>query len=87
LRLDPCLPSDWDHVTIVYTYRSTPYTIELHNPQGVHRGVVAVSVDGAPVPDGVIQLRDDQRAHTVVVELGLAAIAAEKVEEQIVESR
>ena len=87
LRLDPCIPAHWDRVTIDYTYRSTRYHIEVRNPNGVNRGVTALSVDGVPAGDDVIALTDDEQQHEVVVEMGaVRAGAPEMVEEQRVES-
>jgi cyclic beta-1,2-glucan synthetase len=40
------------------------------NPERLNRGVRQVSLDGQPLPDGLIPLVDDGREHQVQVLLG-----------------
>jgi cellobiose phosphorylase len=68
--MNPCIPPTWDGFTIEYIYQSATYTIEVRNPTHVQRGVKSVTLDGAAVADGAVQLRDDGAHHTVVVEMG-----------------
>ena len=70
LTMNPCIPPTWDGFTIEYIYQSATYTIEVRNPTHVQRGVKSVTLDGAAVADGAVQLRDDGAHHTVVVEMG-----------------
>jgi hypothetical protein len=44
--------------------------VRVENPAGAGRGVRSVTVDGQPVPDGAVPLRDDGRVHDVQVVLG-----------------
>jgi cellobiose phosphorylase len=68
--MNPCIPAVWDGFTIEYVYKSATYSIEVRNPSHVERGVKSVTVDGASVADGVIQLIDDAAHHAAVVEMG-----------------
>jgi cyclic beta-1,2-glucan synthetase len=68
--MNPCIPPAWDGFTIEYTYGTTTYVIEVRNPSHVEHGVKRVRIDGADVPDGVIQLKDDGARHNVDVEMG-----------------
>ena len=70
LRLDPCIPSAWPGFTLDYRYGASSYAIDVRNPEGVSRGVTAVTVDGTGAADGVIALVDDGAPHTVIVTLG-----------------
>ena len=70
LRLAPVLPRHWPVVRLSYRYKNTRYAIEIANPDGVSRGVVSVSLDETPLPDGAVPLTDDGQAHTVRVVLG-----------------
>ncbi|HWG34028.1 MAG TPA: protein ndvB, partial [Gemmatimonadaceae bacterium] len=70
LTMNPCIPPTWDGFTIEYIYQSATYTIEVRNPAHVQRGVKSVTLDGAAVADGAVQLRDDGAHHTVIVEMG-----------------
>jgi len=70
LTMNPCIPPTWDGFTIEYIYQSATYAIEVRNPAHVQHGVKSVTIDGASVPDGVIQLHDDGAHHTVIVDMG-----------------
>jgi cellobiose phosphorylase len=70
LRLDPCIPPQWDGYELTYRHGRTAYHIQVHNPNKVSRGVQRVVVDGQEVADGVIALADDGNKHEVEVWLG-----------------
>jgi cyclic beta-1,2-glucan synthetase len=77
LRLDPCIPAAWPGFTLDYRYGASTYAIDVRNPDGVSRGVTAVTVDGAPAPDGWIALIDDGMRRVVTIVLGGVALPAE----------
>jgi cellobiose phosphorylase len=70
LRVVPCIPRCWPGYEVAYRYGSAKYRIRVENPVGSGRGVQSVLVDGQPMPDGVVPLRDDGRDHDVQVALG-----------------
>jgi cellobiose phosphorylase len=70
LRVDPCIPADWDGYGISYRYGRTCYSIRVENPAHVSRGVKTMVLDGQVLDSGVIPLQDDGRLHEVTVELG-----------------
>ena len=49
LHLDPCIPKTWQHFEMTVRFRSARYEILVENPDGVCRGIVAVTVDGMTV--------------------------------------
>ena len=75
LRLSPCIPSEWDEVSIDYRFGRTTYAINVTNPDGVTSGVREVEVDGAVVTGDEIALRDDGAEHVVRVTMGQANVA------------
>ena len=46
LRIDPCLPADWEGFIVERSFRGCRYRIEVRNPRHVSRGVAAVKLDG-----------------------------------------
>jgi cyclic beta-1,2-glucan synthetase len=72
LRLDPCIPNAWWRFEMTVRFRSARYEILVENPDGVSRGVVAVTVDGAAILQQLIGLKmqDDGNTHRVLVRLG-----------------
>ncbi|MBK1724809.1 glycoside hydrolase family 94 protein [Thiocystis violacea] len=68
LRIEPCLPADWDGFRLSYRYRETHYHIavtQLTEGEGGPR----VSVDGIQQAGLAIPLVDDRQAHAVEVKL------------------
>ena len=72
LRLAPCIPNAWPRFEMTVRFRSARYEILVENPDGVSRGVVAATVDGAAIlqqPIG-LKMQDDGNTHRVLVRLG-----------------
>jgi cellobiose phosphorylase len=60
LRIDPCLPSDWDGFRAVRRFRGATYRIAIGKPAGITGRITSLDVDGrqidgnvvAPAPEG-----------------------------------
>ena len=60
LRIDPCLPSDWEGYEAVRRFRGATYRISVRKPVGITGRITALLVDGrqidgtivAPAPEG-----------------------------------
>ncbi|MBL3556629.1 cyclic beta 1-2 glucan synthetase [Marinobacter sp. JB05H06] len=70
LRIEPCVPVDWDGYRVHYRFRETVYHINVRRTGGPSQQVTSVSVDGAGRPDMRIPLIDDRQEHFVEVDLG-----------------
>ncbi len=70
LRIDPCIPSDWDGYQISRRFRGATYDIAIKNPEHVCRGVASVTVDGKVIEGNVLPVFADGKVHEVVVTLG-----------------
>lgn len=76
LRVDPCIPAEWDGFTLTRPFRGAQYNIQVSNPRHVSHGVAKVVVDGQAVPPdagpafNVIPAFSDGRTHSVEVVLG-----------------
>jgi cellobiose phosphorylase len=70
LKIEPCIPRDWSGFKADYRFGKTHYKISMENPNGVHRGVKNVSLDGKSLPDNLIPLADDNHQHEVYVLMG-----------------
>jgi cellobiose phosphorylase len=78
LVVEPCLPDEWDGMTIHYRIgETTTYRIAIGRGADLAGegplGVTAVRVDGVDQPDARIRLADDGREHAVEVRVGRAA--------------
>jgi len=70
LRLDPCLPPEWDSFSVLRNYRGHRLHINVFNPQHVSRGLLMLKLDGKQVEGNLLILDDDGADHQVEVWLG-----------------
>lgn len=70
LRIDPCVPPDWDRFTVQRRFRGTSYRIEVKNPNRVTKGVLSISLDGRLLEENLIPPMEDSALHTVEVVMG-----------------
>jgi cellobiose phosphorylase len=70
MRIDPCIPQEWDGFTVERNFRGCLLHINVHNPQHVSRGVVKVVVDGIKIEGNLVLLNSLHREHQVDVWMG-----------------
>jgi cyclic beta-1,2-glucan synthetase len=71
LMIDPCIPAAWPGFTATVRHASAQYEVVVENPGAICRGVKAIELDGAPLPDrGGVPLANDGRTHRVRVVMG-----------------
>jgi cellobiose phosphorylase len=72
LRVDPCIPREWDGFSIKRVFRGTVYNIEVTNPEHVSKGVRSVTIDGRPHEGNVLPLFPAGTSHNVKITMGKA---------------
>jgi cellobiose phosphorylase len=70
LRLDPCIPPEWDGFSAERSFRGNKLHIRVHNPHHVSRGVSEVTVDGVKIEGNLIKFDVSDGEHQVEVWLG-----------------
>ncbi len=65
LRIDPCIPPEWDGFTVERNFRGNLLHIYVNNPQHVSWGVLRVEVDGIPVEGNLVVLKGQPSEHRV----------------------
>jgi cellobiose phosphorylase len=70
LRIEPCIPSGWDGFSAVRRFRGKRWTVTVHNPQHVCRGVARMTVDGREVSGNLVPADLPGEEHAVEVWLG-----------------
>jgi cellobiose phosphorylase len=70
LKVDPCIPAEWDGFEITRKFRGATYQIKVENPKHVCKGVAKVTINGKPYESNVLPLFEAGTTHTVVVLLG-----------------
>ncbi|HEY5161058.1 MAG TPA: glycosyl hydrolase family 65 protein [Gaiellaceae bacterium] len=54
LRIDPCLPKEWERFEATRRFRGATYQISVSKPKGVCKGVAQVTVDGKKIEGNLI---------------------------------
>jgi cellobiose phosphorylase len=70
LRVDPCIPKNWDGFTVQRKFRNAVYTITVKNPKHVSKGIKEITVDGQTVSGNILPVFNDGKVHPVTVIMG-----------------
>ncbi|HEY3372580.1 MAG TPA: glycosyl transferase [Prolixibacteraceae bacterium] len=70
LKVDPCIPVQWDGFEVTRKFRGATYQIKVINPNHISKGVLKVTIDGKNYESNVLPLFQEGTTHLVVVELG-----------------
>lgn len=66
LKIDPCIPAEWKEFKVTRVWRQGTYHIHVTNPDGVMKGVCAMTMDGQPVE----RIPEVSGEHTVEIIMG-----------------
>jgi cellobiose phosphorylase len=69
LIVDPCIPSTWKEYTITRRFRGGEYSITVKNPDGVCKGVEALTVNGELIEGNCVPVLQPGKVHSVEVTL------------------
>jgi cellobiose phosphorylase len=70
LRIDPCLPKDWQDFEVTRRFRGATYQIKVKNPQRVSKGIAQITVGGTPCKGGILPLAKKGETLQVEVTMG-----------------
>ncbi|MCJ7532289.1 MAG: hypothetical protein MUO64_14825 [Anaerolineales bacterium] len=70
LRIDPCIPSTWSGFSAKRRFRGRIIRITVHNPQGVCKGVVKMTLDGNDIPGNLVPMDLSADEHHLEAWLG-----------------
>ena len=75
LHIAPCLPVDWEKVSVRRNFRGCTYQIEIRNPDRLERGQYHVWLDGSKLEGNVLPPHQGACAgvHTVLAVLTASA--------------
>jgi N,N'-diacetylchitobiose phosphorylase len=69
LRIDPCIPSEWEGFSVKRVFRGKTLEIQVHNPNHVQRGVEKMTLNGEEIKGNLVPI--DKMASTNRVEVWL----------------
>ena len=67
LKIDPCLPKDWQRYKITRKFRGSTFNIDVEKKSKLSKGRVRISVDGAEIEGNKIPIFSDNSDHYVQV--------------------
>ena len=70
LKIDPCIPEEWDGFDIRRKFRGALYKIEITNPDHVSKGVKKISVNEKEIEGNVIPIMNKDSVNVVKVVMG-----------------
>ncbi len=71
LRIDPCIPAEWDGFRVRRQFRGAVYDITVKNPDGAQKGLAQLEVDGKAVdPTHPLPLAESGQTVGVVAIMG-----------------
>jgi cellobiose phosphorylase len=70
LRIDPCIPAEWDGFSITRKFRGAVYHIEVINPDHKSKGIKEMTVDGTIHWSDILPLFTAGTEHNVRVIIG-----------------
>jgi len=69
LRIDPCIPAEWEGYRVSRRFRGCLYEIEVRNESGSGRGVREIRVNGEAIEGTVLPAYRDRESVRVEVVL------------------
>ncbi|MBA3957039.1 MAG: protein ndvB [Parachlamydiaceae bacterium] len=69
LRIESCLPKEWNEVKVKYNYQTSTYHVVIRREDERSEGKTIIRLDGVLLEDGVVRLESDGREHHVEVVL------------------
>ncbi|HDR90090.1 MAG TPA: glycosyl transferase [Bacteroidetes bacterium] len=70
LRIDPCIPDEWDGFRMTRKFRGAVYKIDVLNPGHRQKGIKEILVDGQPQTGNLIPPFPEGTMHTIQVIMG-----------------
>lgn len=70
LKIDPCIPNDWNEITIIRKFRDAKYNIEVKNPNHISKGIKQIYVNGNMIEGDIIPIMEKGSENTIEVIMG-----------------
>jgi cellobiose phosphorylase len=69
LRIDPCIPKDWDKITVSRRFRNKMLQIEIHNPNKSEKGIEKLIINGTEIKSNFVPADMLKETNTIIAYL------------------
>ncbi|MFA5658973.1 MAG: glycosyl transferase, partial [Oscillospiraceae bacterium] len=70
LKIDPCVPEDWDGFTVTRKFRGDTFIITVENPDHISKGIKTLLCDDMKISGIVLPVFGDGKTHVVKAIMG-----------------
>jgi cellobiose phosphorylase len=70
LRIDPCIPSEWNGFKATRRFRGKTIEIEVKNPDNICKGVHSITLNDSTLDDNLVPVDQLGEENKVVVVMG-----------------
>lgn len=70
LKINPCIPPNWQNFSIKRNFRKAEYHITFDNPDSVCAGIKSIELDNQFIESNILPIFSDNKIHDVKVTLG-----------------
>lgn len=70
LKVDPCIPKDWDGYRVIRKFRGVVYNITIRNPNHISKGVKKLIIDEKEISGNIIPIQSNKASCNVEVIMG-----------------
>lgn len=70
LKIDPCIPEEWQGFSVTRRFRGNTYDINVKNPDNISKGIKKITVDGVRINGNILPVFDKGGKHRVEVIMG-----------------
>jgi cellobiose phosphorylase len=70
LRINPCIPKNWDGFEITRKFRGVTYKIKVLNRNHINKGIAEVTIDGNHYSSNLLPIFEAGTTHEVIIEMG-----------------
>jgi cellobiose phosphorylase len=70
LKIDPCIPQDWDGFQVTRQFRGATYHITVKNPDHASKGVAKIEINGEPAQGNTVPVFPEGESVQVEVVMG-----------------
>ncbi|HEY8423687.1 MAG TPA: glycosyl transferase [Clostridia bacterium] len=70
LKIDPCIPKDFEEYKVTRHYQNAVYEITVKNPNKICKGIKSLIVDGQKIEGNIVPSFKDNKVHKITAILG-----------------